>query len=97
MDLELLVGGGLAASLAAWELARRAVLGNRMDRSFEVLKEGRRQMASSDDVVIAPVLGAALIKAVRQDQGSKPSDTESPAELIPTRVRHVPFHARRAS
>jgi hypothetical protein len=99
MDLVLLVGGGLAAVLATWELARRAQLGNRMDRSFEILKVGMRQMASPDDVVIrrAPVRGAVLIKAVRHDQGPKASYTEAPAELLPTRVRHVPLHARRAS
>lgn len=99
MDLELLVGGGLVAALATWELGRRAVLGNRMDRSFEVLKAGTRQMASPDDVVIrrAPVRGAVFIKSVRHDQGPRVSDTESPAELIAPRVSHVPLHARRAS
>jgi hypothetical protein len=38
MGLGLLVGGGLAAALAAGELPRSAVLGDRMARSFETLK-----------------------------------------------------------
>ena len=62
MDVVLLVGGGLAAALATGELVRRRVLGNRMDRSFEVLKVGTRRFAPRNDVVLrrAPVRAGAV-------------------------------------
>ena len=99
MDFVLFVGVGMAAALATWELVRRAVLGNRMDRSFEALKAGTRQMASRDDVVIhrTPLRAGVAVITVHHSQGPKASNEESPAELIAATVRNVPLHARLAS
>jgi hypothetical protein len=93
MDLVLLIGLSVVAALAAGVSARRAVLGNRMDSSFEFLKVTTRQSATFDDVVMpAPVRRVVSIKPAPM------ADNERlVAEFIPTRVGHVPLHARRAS
>jgi hypothetical protein len=99
MDLVLFVGVGVGAAFATWELVRRAVLGNRMDRSFEVLKVRTRQPAPGDDVVVhrAPLRRAVLIKAVRHHQRQVPSCKESPAGLISAGAPYIPLRSRRAS
>jgi hypothetical protein len=99
MDLVLLVVVGGAATLAVAGLTRRAVLGNRMDCSFEELKVGMRQTVWLEDEMIlqAPAQSAVAITAVRQDPSPIANIEESPAELKPAIVRHVPPHARRAS
>jgi hypothetical protein len=92
MDVVLLVGAGLVAVVACWELVRRAVLGNRMDRSF--------QMAARADVATprSPVrAGALLIKAARQEQSPTASFENPLPEFISPRGRSVPLHARTAS
>ena len=50
MDLVLLVGLGVTAALAVGGLARRAVLGERMNRAFEAPKERSRQNALRETV-----------------------------------------------
>jgi len=99
MDLVLLVGIALAAVLAAGELVRRAVLGDRMTRSFEALKVRTRQSALLDAVMMprAPVPRKVSIQAARDDQGPMASSEESMAAVRWARMRHVHFHARRAS
>jgi hypothetical protein len=84
MALVLLVFLGAAAALAMGGLARRAVLGNRMDCSFETLKQRTRQNASWDDVVIrrAPVQ-VDSIKGVRLGPSPTTNTQEVPAELRP--------------
>jgi hypothetical protein len=94
MDLVLLIGVSVVAALAAGVSARRAVLGNRMDSSFDLLKVRTRQNATFDDVVIrpAPVRRLVSIKPapIANNEGSL-------AEVIPARVGHIPLHSRRAS
>jgi hypothetical protein len=98
MGLVLLVGTSLAVALTAGELARRAVLGNRMDRSLAALKATTRQSKSRDDVLVgAPVRGTVSIRDVRPDHGPIASNEESLAKLMATRVRQIHHHARRAS
>jgi hypothetical protein len=99
MDLVLLVVVSGAATLAVGGLTRRAVLGNRMDCSFEALKVGMRQKVWLEDEMIlrAPVQSAVAIKAVRHNPSPMANAEESPAEFKPAVVRHVPLHARQAS
>jgi hypothetical protein len=84
MDLVLLVLLGAAAALAVGGLTRRAMLGNRMDGSFETLKQGTRHDALWDGAVILPApLETASINGVRQGPIPTATTQESPAELRP--------------
>jgi hypothetical protein len=84
MDLVLLVFLGAAAVLAMGGLARRAVLGNRMDCSFETLKQKARQNASRDEVVIrrAPAQ-VDSIKGVHHGPSPAANTQGVPVELRP--------------
>jgi hypothetical protein len=98
MELVLLVGVGVAAALAAGESARRALLGRRMDRSFEFLKVNTPHGALGGDAVMRPVRVRRMIsiKAGR-DHGSLANPQESLGELTPVPAPHIPLHARQAS
>lgn len=98
MDLVLLVSVSVALALATGELARRAMLGSRMEHAFEAVKEGMQQMASPND---APIQGdpsssqAAMVKTVNVHHGPITGFEKSFAEYIPASTRHVPLQARR--
>jgi len=97
MDLVLLIGVGVVAALAAGVSARRAVLGNRMDSSFEFMKR-TRQRVSIDDVVAsrASVRGTTSVRALHERRPMA-NNQASPTDHIPAGVHHVPLHERRAS
>jgi hypothetical protein len=99
MELVLLVGVGVAAALAAGESARRALLGRRMDRSFEVLKVSTPHGALGGDAAMRRVRVRRMIsiKAGRHDHGSLANPQESLGELTSAPAPHIPLHARQAS
>lgn len=98
MDLVLLVSVSVATALATGELARRAMLGSRMEHAFDAAKEGIQQMASPHD---APIQGdpssseAAVVTTVNVHHGPVTGFETSLADYVPTSTRHVPLQARR--
>lgn len=90
MDLVLLVGVGVVGALVAGVSARRAVLGQRMDDSFEALKVSARQSVSPPDVVMhrAPVR-VTVSKAVLHGHSPIANTGEPQAEVIRASARRA--------